>query len=65
LIGRARRVPLDRRDALERHRKLFRGDLRDGGHCTRAELDLAGVERHHALAVDRDEAADLVALGTG
>ena len=35
------------------------GDLRDRGQHAGAEFDLAGIECHHSLVIDREEGAVL------
>ena len=60
LVGRQRRVALDDRDPLERHRQFFGGDLRHRRVDAGAEVHLARKHRHLAVGVDGEKAVDLV-----
>ena len=43
----------------QRHVELLGDDLRQRRRDAGAEIDLAGIDRHHALGVDREEGVDL------
>ena len=45
--------------ALKRHVEFLGDDLRQRGAHAGAEIDLAGIDRHHALGVDREKRIDL------
>ena len=53
-------IARDELHALHRHAELLGGDLRQRGVGAGAEVDLSGVHRDHALAVDGDEAVDAI-----
>ena len=55
LVGRQRGVALDDLDARERHVELVGGDLRERRRDAGAEIDLAGVDRDHAVGVDGED----------
>src|SRR2546422_380459 len=60
LIRSEQGIARDELHALHRHAELLGGDLRQRGVGAGAEVDLSGVHRDHALAVDGDEAVHAI-----
>ena len=59
LVGRERSVALDELDHGQRHVELLGDHLQQRSRDAGAEVDLAGIDRHHALGIDREEGVDL------
>ena len=59
LVGREQGVALDHVDAVHRHVELVGDDLLQRRIDAGAQLDLAGIDRHLAAVVDRQEGIDL------
>ncbi len=55
LVRRERGVAFDDLHRTERHVQLVGGDLHQRGAHAGAEIDLAGIDRHDALGIDRQE----------
>ena len=60
MIGRQCGIALDDADICKRHIEFFGGDLSERDTDAGAEIDLADINRDHALAIDRQESIDLV-----
>ena len=58
LIRRQRRVALDDLNPVERHVELVGHDLRQRGAHAGAEIDLAGIDGHHAGGIDGEKGID-------
>ena len=59
LVGRECSVTLDELDHGQRHVEFLGDHLRQRSRDAGAEVDLAGIDRHHALGIDRKEGVDL------
>ncbi len=62
LVGRQRGVAFDQYDALDADAEFFGGHLRNRDAQSLAEIDLARIDRHRPVGVDRDEAVDVAGV---